>query len=50
VWLLGSDDHRHNLASWHRWRDLLSHAHLAATRRERIELDGLPPEVDAPGV
>jgi nicotinate-nucleotide adenylyltransferase len=46
VWLLGSDQ-LHNLATWHRWQDLLSYAHLAVTRREQIPLTDLPPEVEA---
>ncbi len=32
VWLLGWDAYR-NLTTWHRWRELLSFAHLAVLRR-----------------
>lgn len=46
VLLLGSDQ-LHNLATWHRWRELLDYAHLACTQRERIGLDALPADVDA---
>ena len=46
VLLLGSDQMR-NLSTWHRWRELLLHAHLACTQRERVPLSDLPPEVDA---
>lgn len=46
VLLLGSDQLR-NLPSWHRWRELLVHAHIAATQRERVPLSGLPDDVDA---
>jgi len=46
VLLLGSDQ-LHNLATWHRYRELLDHAHLAITQRERVTLDGFAPEVEA---
>ncbi len=46
ILILGSDQLR-NLASWHRWRELLDHAHLAVTTREQVRLDDLPDEVDA---
>ena len=46
VLLLGSDQ-LHNLATWHRWRELLAYAHLACTQRERVGLDALPADVDA---
>lgn len=46
VLLLGSDQLR-NLSSWHRWRELLVHAHIAATQRERVPLSALPGDVDA---
>jgi nicotinate-nucleotide adenylyltransferase len=36
VWLLGWDAYR-NLTTWHRWRDLLSFAHLAVMRRPGSE-------------
>lgn len=40
VLVLGSDQFR-NLPSWHRWTELLDHAHLAVTTRERIGLEAL---------
>ena len=46
VLVLGSDQVR-NLATWHRWRELLDYAHIAVTRREQVPLTDLPPEVDA---
>jgi nicotinate-nucleotide adenylyltransferase len=46
VWVIGSDQLR-NLSSWHRWRELFAHAHVAATRRERVPLDDLPAELEA---
>lgn len=46
VLILGSDQ-LHNLASWHRWRELLDLAHLAVTQRERVALSGLPEPVQA---
>lgn len=46
VLLMGSDQLR-NLASWHRYRELLDFAHIGCTRRERIRLGGLAPEVEA---
>ena len=46
VLLLGSDQ-LHNLASWHRYRELLNHAHLAVTQRERVALEDFAPEVEA---
>ena len=45
VLLLGSDQLL-NLASWHRWADLLSFAHIACTQRERVTLERLPPPVE----
>lgn len=45
ILILGSDQLR-NLETWHRWRDLLDRAHLAATQRERVPLSGLPEAVD----
>jgi nicotinate-nucleotide adenylyltransferase len=44
--VMGSDQFR-NLPSWHRWEELLDHAHIATTRRERIGLDDLPPSLEA---
>lgn len=46
VLILGSDQ-LHNLASWHRWNELLDLAHLAVTQRERVALSGLPQPVQA---
>lgn len=46
VMILGSDQ-LHNLATWHRWRELLRHCHIAATQRERVVLHDFPPEVEA---
>jgi nicotinate-nucleotide adenylyltransferase len=46
VLLMGSDQLR-NLGTWHRYRELLGFAHIACTRRERVSLESLPPEVDA---
>ena len=43
--ILGSDQVR-NLATWHRWQELPDFAHIAATRRERIDLVDLPPPVE----
>ena len=45
VLILGSDQLR-NLATWHRWDELLDHAHIAVTRREQVPLTDLPPAVD----
>jgi len=45
VLLLGSDQLL-NLASWHRWADLLSFAHIACTQRERVTLERLPLPVE----
>lgn len=46
VLLMGSDQLR-NLATWHRYRDLLGYAHIGCTQRERVSLEALPPEVEA---
>lgn len=46
VFVLGSDQ-LHNLASWHRYRDLLALAHLAVTQREGIGLSNFPAPVEA---
>jgi len=46
VLIVGSDQLR-NLATWRNWQRLFDLAHIAATQRERITLDDLPPEVDA---
>ena len=45
VWLLGSDQ-LHNLWTWHAYRHLTDHAHLAATQRERVGLGDLPIPVE----
>jgi len=46
VLILGSDQLR-NLASWHRYRELLELAHIAATRRGTHRLAGFDPEVES---
>ena len=46
ILILGSDQLR-NLASWHHWRELLQHAHLACTQREQVPLADLPAPVEA---
>ena len=45
VLLLGSDQLR-NLATWRRYRELLTLAHIAVTRREQISLARLPDPVE----
>jgi len=45
VLLLGSDQ-LHNLPTWHRWRELVTLAHIACTQRERVGLQDLPQEVE----
>jgi len=45
VLVLGSDQLR-NLSTWHRWLELFAFAHVAATQRERVPIDGLPAEVE----
>lgn len=45
ILLLGSDQLR-NLATWRRYRELLDHAHIAVTRRERVSLARLPAAVE----
>ena len=45
VLLLGSDQLR-NLATWHRYRELLDFAHIAVTRREQVSLARLPDPVE----
>ena len=37
VLIMGSDQ-LHNLASWHRYDDILKFAHIAVTQREQVEL------------
>lgn len=46
VLLLGSDQMR-NLATWHRYRELLQHAHIAATQRGPHRLAGFADEIEA---
>ena len=46
VLLLGADQ-LHNLASWHRYRDLLRYAHIAATGRGPQRLAEFDPAVEA---
>ncbi len=46
VLVLGSDQLR-NLATWHRYDELLRHAHIAATQRGAHRLTGLDPRVEA---
>lgn len=45
ILLLGSDQ-LHNLASWHRYQDLLGLAHLAVTQREDVRLSAFPAAVE----
>lgn len=46
VLVLGSDQLR-NLATWHRYDELLHHAHIAVTQRGAHPIDGLDPRVEA---
>ncbi len=46
VWIVGSDQLR-NLATWHRWDELLRYAHLAVARRAGDALDALDAPVRA---
>lgn len=46
VLVLGSDQ-LHNLATWHRYRELLTFAHIAATQRGMRRLAEFEPEVEA---
>ena len=46
VLIVGSDQLR-NLASWHRYRELLDFAHVAATRRGPHRLADFDPQVEA---
>ncbi len=46
VWIIGSDQLR-NLPSWHRWDELLEHAHLAVARRAGDALEELDARVRA---
>ncbi len=45
VLILGSDQLR-NLASWHRYNELLQFGHIAVTQRESVSLQQLPPLVE----
>ncbi len=45
ILIMGSDQLR-NLATWHRWQDLLEHAHIACTQREQVPLSDLPDAVE----
>ncbi|MGB7183562.1 MAG: nicotinate-nucleotide adenylyltransferase [Burkholderiaceae bacterium] len=45
VLLIGSDQ-LHNLATWHRYEDLLGLAHIAVTQREQIPLHSFPPAIE----
>lgn len=45
VLLLGGDQMR-NLATWHRYRELLQHAHIAATQRGPHRLTGFVDEIE----
>ena len=45
ILILGSDQLR-NLATWHRWQELLDFVHIAVTQRERVPLFGLPDPVE----
>jgi nicotinate-nucleotide adenylyltransferase len=45
VLILGSDQFR-NLATWHRWNELLHYCHIAVTQRESIGLSDLPEPVE----
>ncbi|MBW7923709.1 MAG: nicotinate-nucleotide adenylyltransferase [Burkholderiaceae bacterium] len=46
VWIVGSDQLR-NLPTWHRWEELLRHAHLAVARRAGDTLEALDARVRA---
>jgi nicotinate-nucleotide adenylyltransferase len=45
ILILGSDQFR-NLATWHRWNELLNYCHIAVTQREHIGLSDLPQPVE----
>lgn len=45
ILLMGSDQ-LHNLASWHRYQDILKFAHIAVTQREQVRLQDFPAEVE----
>lgn len=46
VLILGGDQLR-NLATWHRWRELLHYCHIAATQRGQSSLQDLPDDVES---
>lgn len=46
VLILGSDQ-LHNLASWHRYDEILQLAHIGVTQREDVRLSNFPPAVEA---
>lgn len=46
VLLMGSDQ-LHNLPTWHRYKEILSLAHIAVTQRERVQLHEFTAPVDA---
>jgi nicotinate-nucleotide adenylyltransferase len=46
ILILGSDQFR-NLATWHRWDELLNYCHIAVTQRESVSLSDLPGPVEA---
>ncbi len=46
VLLLGSDQ-LHNLHTWQGWQELLDHAHIGVTQRERIALQDFPAPIEA---
>lgn len=45
ILIMGSDQFR-RLDQWHRWEELLEHAHIAVTQRETVPLSGLPPAIE----
>lgn len=45
VLIMGSDQ-LHNLASWHRYQEILGLAHIAVTQREQIRLQDFNPEIE----
>ncbi len=46
ILILGSDQFR-NLATWHRWEELLNYCHIAVTQRESVGLNDLAEPVEA---
>ena len=45
ILVIGSDQFR-KLDTWHDWRAIFDHAHLAVTQRERVTLTDLPPAIE----